>query len=723
MFTAAIAGAQVTPPPFSIRTLQGTTSQVIQDNGTLALPADAVGAPSDGAITITYTGTTPTVSMNIATVMLTGSTDFSLVSGPDLSSGALNLTTSSPAFSLRVRYLPSTSRLSTAKITIGYQESNGRPSTLNINLTGTAPEFTYTYMVLPNGNTQLLNPGDTINFPATAFGETSSAQVTITNRGSGQGVVQGISYTGSEYFVLANLPFPPATIDPGKDLKFAVRFTPDDFPAESGTVQIAALGKSLQFRVQGSGLGAWFEYELVLPNGARPLAPGELIKLPDATIGGEKTTATVRVFNNGNADGRIQALNISGTGFSIVEAPFTPLTMTAGSNFTLKIQFAPTQPGKSAGRLRIGSDNFEVEGNALGANLVYSYASGAASTTVQSSGTVVLPSAAVGLNSSVKFTVKNDGTAPTDVFSINVTGATTVFALSDVPALPRRIGAGESVTFTVTFAPAALGSATGTLRIDTQTFTLSGVGNAPAALPSYTFQGATGTQEPMQQPAIGLSLADAYGLPLVGTLTLTFTSDVFASDPAVQFASGGRTVAFTIPAGSKQAVFPNGATQMRVQTGTVAGTITLTPSFSTQGGIDLTPQTPPSLSLTVAQSAPRLLNVVVSAKTSNSFTLLVTGYATGRAITQMDFQFTGVSGEEIATSRLSLSVEPTFTAWYQSSASLAYGSQFTATVPFTLSGDIKDTTNITSVVDTIKSVSVTLTNRQGASAARSVDLK
>jgi len=159
---------------------------------------------------------------------------------------------------------------------------------------------------------------------------------------------------------------------------------------------------------------------------------------------------------------------------------------------------------------------------------------------------------------------------------------------------------------------------------------------------------------------------------------------------------------------------------MRLQSGTVAGTITLTPSFITDGGINLTPSVPPALNLTVAPSAPRLLSVQVSTKTASSITLLVTGYATGRSITQMDVQFTPVSGENVATTKLSLNVEPTFAAWYQGAASQQFGSQFTATVPFNLSGDVVSVTNLT---DAIQSVSVTLSNRQGVSASQSVNLK
>jgi hypothetical protein len=239
-------------------------------------------------------------------------------------------------------------------------------------------------------------------------------------------------------------------------------------------------------------------------------------------------------------------------------------------------------------------------------------------------------------------------------------------------------------------------------------------------MPDYRFTGAAGAQQPLQQIATGLTLAAAYPLNLNGTLTLTFNSDVFSNDPAVQFAVGGRTVNFIIPAGATQAVFPNNATQLGLQTGTVAGTITLTPSFITDGGINLTPAIPPSLNLTVAQSAPRLLSLQVSGKTASTLNLLITGYATGRTLTQIDIQFTPVAGENVATTKLSLPVGPSFTAWYQSTASQAFGSQFTLTLPLTLQGDL---TNVTTLTAAVQSVSVTLTNNQGVSSSQSVSLQ
>jgi hypothetical protein len=51
---------------------------------------------------------------------------------------------------------------------------------------------------------------------------------------------------------------------------------------------------------------------------------------------------------------------------------------------------------------------------------------------------------------------------------------------------------------------------------------------------------------------------------------------------------------------------------------------------------------------------------------------------------------------------------------------MAYGSQFTATVPFTLAGDV---TAVSSVAEAIQSIAVTISNRQGVSNTQTVTLK
>ena len=732
---AAIAAAQTTTVPastLSIKTAQPTLTQTLGDGGTLSFNADDIGLSSDATVTVTYRPALPTLAATLTAVDLSGSTDFSITGLTDINSVTVTLTQNAPSITIGVRYRPSTSKAVTGKINFSFLEADtaltpafprNRPLSIGLNLAGASPELVSSYAVLPSGSNTQLNQGTAIQLPAVNLTtDTAAVVITVTNRGTAQGVVNGVSLKGDTSFALAGVPFPPIYVDAGKAVSFSVRYTPAQIDPLTASVRIDFLaGKSITFSVTGSGLGPVYYYEVLNERGSSPVNPNSTVLVPDALIGGDKTTTTIRVTNTGNADGRILAISAAGTGFALAESPFVPFTFVAGTSFTVVVSFLPTQPGKSTGRLRIGDDNFNLESNALGSNLTFAYVAGGGATSVLNAGTVVFTPTAVGGTSSLQFTARNDGTAATQVNSISVTGTGTTFAAGSLPPLPARLAPGASLSFSVVFTPVTAGVNTGTLRVDTNVFTLSASANSPAALPDYSYQGATGAVDAQQQPAVGLSLNSAYPLALNGTLNLTFTSDVFANDPAVQFASGGRSVPFTIAANSKQAVFPNGATQMRIQTGTVAGTITVVPTFATQSGaIDLTPTTPPALALTIPQSAPRLLGVAVSAKTTNTFTLQVTGYATNRSITQLDLQFTPLAGETVATTKLSLPVESNFLAWYQSTASAPYGSLFTVTLPFTLQGDVK---NVSNLVDTVQSVSVTLTNRLGVSSAGTVNLK
>jgi hypothetical protein len=153
----------------------------------------------------------------------------------------------------------------------------------------------------------------------------------------------------------------------------------------------------------------------------------------------------------------------------------------------------------------------------------------------------------------------------------------------------------------------------------------------------------------------------------------------------------------------------------------VAGTLTLTPAVNTtDGGILLTPANPPQFNMTVAQTAPRILGVTLGAKTTTTITVIVSGYATNRSVTQLQLNFTPTSGETVSTTQITLPAEAAFIGYYNGAASAAFGSLFSVTIPLTLAGDLK---NVTQVSDTIQSVSVTLTNRIGTSAAASLALR
>jgi hypothetical protein len=204
-----------------------------------------------------------------------------------------------------------------------------------------------------------------------------------------------------------------------------------------------------------------------------------------------------------------------------------------------------------------------------------------------------------------------------------------------------------------------------------------------------------------------VTLTGTYPFAIAATATLTFTPDAVnpSDDPNIVFvANGQRTLNFTIPANSTQAVFTG---QTAFQTGTVAGAITLSVNLQS-GGSDVTPPGS-SRTTTVSRGAPVISSVSVIQNTSG-FQVKVVGFSTPREVTGATFNFTARSGT-LQTTSFSVPVGPPFTTYCQSQASTQFGSQFQLTVPFTVQGNI----------NTIGSVSATLANSVGTSAAVSAN--
>jgi hypothetical protein len=170
-------------------------------------------------------------------------------------------------------------------------------------------------------------------------------------------------------------------------------------------------------------------------------------------------------------------------------------------------------------------------------------------------------------------------------------------------------------------------------------------------------------------------------------------------DASIQFATGGRIVNFTIPAGSTTAVFS--ISQMALQTGTVAGTIALNLSLQSANG-EVTATSSRTLHVLPAAPVTRTLQVV---HTAGGFELHTTGYSTPCQLTQAVVQLTPSAGSNLQTTQLTIPLSDLAASWYQSAASGRFGSQFTLVLPFTVQGNAAG----------IDSVSVTLVNKQGSS--------
>ena len=205
---------------------------------------------------------------------------------------------------------------------------------------------------------------------------------------------------------------------------------------------------------------------------------------------------------------------------------------------------------------------------------------------------------------------------------------------------------------------------------------------------------------PAQQPTFAVMLDEAYPLPLQGEVDLTFAPDRGPDDPAVQFANGSRRIPFTVPAGQRTANF---TAPPALQTGTVAGLITLTSHYRAEGQ-DVTPTPPPTQTLRILPAAPVLTRLDL-VRTATGFELVVFGYSTPREITRATVRLSPSFDGALAASEFTIDLNSIFTTWYNSTTSVPFGSQFRLSLPFNLTGNATD----------IGSAAVTLTNSLGTS--------
>ncbi len=275
--------------------------------------------------------------------------------------------------------------------------------------------------------------------------------------------------------------------------------------------------------------------------------------------------------------------------------------------------------------------------------------------------------------------------------------------------------AGLSLTgATISGTPSAAGSYTFTAQVTdsnratfSQAFTLS---INPSSLPQVNIAGVPESSAAGQQITFSVALTTPYQLDITGTIAISFAPDAVASavDPAIQFSTGGTTVSFTIPKGTTNAVFgSSNASQIGLQTGTVAGAITLDFTFEA-GSVQLTTF---NRTITIPRTAPTITAVTVVTN-ANTFQVEVTGFSTPRELTEADLTFTQAAGASLQTTSAIIDLTAVGKQWFQSAGSAQFGSQYILVLPFTASQGS---------ISAVASVTVTLKDSEGSSSSASAN--
>jgi hypothetical protein len=583
-----------------------------------------------------------------------------------------------------------------------------------LSLSGTAPSFIFSYALQTDGNSIPVDPNGTIAFPPSPVGAVAIATLAVTNRGSGSGLVTGISLVSGSAYRLSGLPLLPATIQPNQSVTAQIQYRPTAGASDAGQIRVTIDGESpVTLNLSGSGSSAALVYQSLQTSPPTAIAPGETLTVGGTNVG-QNSSVVVRVVNNGNADGTVSAIAVSGAGYTLTNVPTFPKLLAPGTSFTFNVVFTPATPGTLTGTLTINTDTINLSGVGLGSQLTFSYvAAGTVVTLPATNPSVIFSPLQITQSADVSFTLKNTGTVGTTLSNIGVVQLPTPFTVLDLPGLPANLAPDASLTFRIRFTPFTLGFTNGTLQVDATTIALVGSGTRPPALPAYTINGPTGNVPAGSQQSIGLTLASPYPVTIAGSLTANIAGTL-PIDPAVQFATGGRTIQFTIPANTTQALFVGQGSRIGLQTGTVASTLTLTPSFTTdQGGVTLNPDPLPVLQLTVAPAAPVISAVALSNPSATSLLIRVTGFSTTRTLTNFNIRFTPAQSVQMPNSQFTFDLGTVAAAWYRSTSSQTFGSQFSITVQFNFQGLPAAAPSLGA---SISSVAVTLANEQGTSS-------
>ena len=288
-----------------------------------------------------------------------------------------------------------------------------------------------------------------------------------------------------------------------------------------------------------------------------------------------------------------------------------------------------------------------------------------------------------------KITLVGVGFVATSVVQVNGT------------AIPTTLVNATTLTAIV---PASYFTAPGTLQITVADPGVSSVSpallltvNAPAIAATVS---APPTAAPGTQPSITVTLSQPYPVDLVGTLTIAFTRSGTPQlvDPSLQFAAGGLTFSFPIPANTTTVPV------IQLQAGTIAGTITV-PLTLTAGGVNVTPANLLPVTIVVPTAIPTVSSMTVT-RSGNQLTVVMHGFSNTREVVSAQFHFTAAPGATLGTQDLTLPADAIFnTDWYETDASDAYGSTFTYTQIF----------NTSDTAANVGSVDATLTNTVGAS--------
>jgi hypothetical protein len=399
-----------------------------------------------------------------------------------------------------------------------------------------------------------------------------------------------------------------------------------------------------------------------------------------------------RIRNISSAEATLDLLTVNGSGFSMAGAnqPAIPVSLAPGQSVDFTVAF------QSAGT---GMYSAALDSVGISAILTAGVPVELTCQLLTAGGAQWLGAAPVDYGSVTR------GTAATRrVVLLNQTSVALIapgplltgsgYSLSGPSPGGTLVEPAASVTFDLQFSPTTDGAATGTLAIGDRRYALTGIGVDPP-LPQPRLTVALAQPDSAQQGTVAVNLSAAAQTSGTGTVTIAFLPaaaiSVSTADPAIAFASGGQSAAFTVAPGDTQGHFGTGLT-LPFQTGTTAGTLTIAVQLGTNSDRQTVTILPAVVGVTAAQGV----------RSAGTVEVDVTGYDNTRSAGALSFTFFDAAGNALGPA-IQADGSAGFTSYFRNAA----GGTFDLKAVFPVTGD-------TSLIRAFQAV---VTNSAGASTA------
>ena len=382
--------------------------------------------------------------------------------------------------------------------------------------------------------------------------------------------------------------------------------------------------------------------------------------------------------------GTAQNLTFAPGGSALITVTFNPSTTGTLTGYldilfeeqTGGCSFFSTDPNTQCPSNFLNINTLTGNGDAQQLALSYQAASGTITVPPSNTSPVTFASTVVNATTTIKFTLTNPSTTtltvPAASFAAN---SSAEFAL-DTSALPTSIAGGQSATFNVTFSPTQAGTATATLQLGSNSYSLAGTGTVATTESALqvSYKNSSGTQTtaqtgtPISLPQV--APGNGAGTELAFTVTNPATSSGSITIPGITVS--GATFSVTGVPASPIIVAPGASISFNVvfqptTTGTFNGTlsigsqqfsltalgVTLSSPFTfyihdTTGTVADTPL-PANYQVSataVGNASPTVLKMVNSSQSTVYFVTALMSTSATSSVTNPNFSVTGVFQDE-----------------------------------------------------------------------------